>query len=363
MPQFMRGAIPTPKHKLLSAIPHVALVAPPSQFAVVPPKLNMEGNDQYGDCVSAEEAWAKAWWSVYCGLSELLPAESETIAFARQYGFLNGAMLTDVMDVMKSKGMQIGGQNYKDGGYSGVDFSNETTLQSALTVGCVKIGIDANALPSGAGNQQGWYATKGGNFPNTDHCVGLGGYGSAGYLYDQLKVNLPSGLSSSTPGYILYTWATHGFVTHNWLMGTCTEAWVRNPTTVGQAPTPTPGPGPTPGPAPIPTPSPIPVGPLNLQLSMNLQPPHGVPAATYTLTSAGFPVPPELSGMGAPNIILVLLTLVLQYLGSGKYQAIIATVMADIAAGKNWGQIATDIILALLTGQANIVPKLKRAGL
>ena len=35
----------------------------PAQFAYVPKQLSMWGNDQYGDCVSAEEAFAKACYS------------------------------------------------------------------------------------------------------------------------------------------------------------------------------------------------------------------------------------------------------------------------------------------------------------
>lgn len=238
MSTFKRGAIPTPRHKLLAAVPHLALVAPPPQFAVVPKKLDMWGNDQYGDCVSAEEAFAKAWWSTFCVLPETFVAASEVIRWAGKYGFLNGATLTDPMDRMKIDGLNVGGVNYKDGGYSGVNYADETILQSALTVGPVKIAIDADALPSTAGNQQGWFSTSGQHFGNTDHCVALSGYGQAGYLYSQLGVALPSTLGSTVPGYLLFTWSTLGFVTHEWLMGTCTEAWVRNPTTPGQSPGP-----------------------------------------------------------------------------------------------------------------------------
>jgi hypothetical protein len=45
-------------------------------------------------------------------------------------------------------------------------------------------------------------------------------------------------------------------VSHAWLLGTCTEAWVRNPTTPGQSPAPTPPPTP-----PVPPVPPIPPAP------------------------------------------------------------------------------------------------------
>ncbi len=235
MPTFLRGAIPSPRSKLLAAPAFLAFAAPP-QFAVVPKKLDMWGNDRYGCCVTSEDAFADAWWSTFCGLPQTFIPAAEVIRWAGKYGFLNGATLTDPMDKLKADGFAVGGSNYKNGGYSGVDYSNEGTLQSALTVGPVKIAIDADALPSGAGNQQGWYSTSGQRYGNTDHCVSLAGYGSAAWLYGQLGVPLPASLNSTTPGYLLFTWGTLGFVTHPWLMGTCVEAWVRNPTTPGQAP-------------------------------------------------------------------------------------------------------------------------------
>ncbi len=210
----------------------------------------MWANDRYGDCVTAEEAFAKAAWSVQCGLPELFVPSQEVVRWASKYGFLNGADLSEVMDQMIKDGFNVGGVNYKDGHYSGVDYSNESILQSGIYTGTVNIAIDANALPDGAGNANGWFSTDGGRYPNTDHCVALTGYGTAAFLYKSLGMAVPPGLPPTTMGYLLFTWSTIGFVTHPWLMGTCVEAWVRNPTTPGQQPTPTPNPTPTPTPGP-----------------------------------------------------------------------------------------------------------------
>src|SRR6185437_13356489 len=222
--QLMRGALKSPRHKLLAAHPHTVIKAPPPQWAWIPQKLDMWGNDQYGDCVTAEEAFAKATYQ-----PEIFIPTATVTAWASKHGVLNGADLSQVMDMMQNDGFVVGSQQYNDGKYSGVDYSNETVLQSAISQGPVKIAIDANALPSGAGNNQGWYSLGHGNFPNTDHCVALCGYGPAGWLYQQLGVPLPSALSASQPGYLLYTWSTIGFVDHKWIMSTCVEAWVRNP--------------------------------------------------------------------------------------------------------------------------------------
>lgn len=249
MQTFMRGARPSPRHRLVSARQHHVASAPPPQFAVVPKQLSMWYNDTYGDCVTAQEAFSKAWYSVFCGLPELFIPDAEVLRWSTKYGFRDGADLSSVMDQMQKDGFTVGGVNYKDGAPSSVDYSNELVLQSANSTGAINIAIDANALPSSAGNQQGWYSVQKGNFGNTDHCVAISGYGRADFLFDALKVSLPSALSPSTPGYLLYTWSTIGFVTHDWVMSTCAEAWLRTPTTPGEVPVP---PGPGPGPIPVP---------------------------------------------------------------------------------------------------------------
>jgi hypothetical protein len=232
---FPRGAVKSPRYVLQAAPTHRVSQAAPTQFAIVPKQLSMWYNGTYGDCVTAQEAFAKAAWSIQCGLPELFVPDAEVKRWASKYGFLNGANLTDVMDQMAKDGFNVGGVNYKDGKYSGVDYSNESVLQNAIFTGPVNIAIDANALPSGAGNNMGWYSLGGGNFPNTDHCVALCGYGPAEYLYQQLGLACPSALAGKK-GYLLFTWNTIGFVSHEWIMGTVVEAWVRNPTTPGQTP-------------------------------------------------------------------------------------------------------------------------------
>jgi hypothetical protein len=249
---FPRGARPSPRHVLCGAPSFRPMFTPPAQVAYVPPKLAYWGNNQYGDCVSAEEAFAKACY----GLdgqgggknAEIFLDDSTVISWARQNGYLNGADLGSVLQSMSKSGFQVGNQLYNDGPFHTVDYSNEGTLQAALAQGPVKIAIGAGALPSGAGSKQGWFA-RGGGDRNTDHSVSLAGYGPAGWLYEQLAVSLPSALTATTPGYLLFTWSTIGFVDHAWIMGTCAEAWIRNPTTVGVPPLAPPTP-PTP---PVPT--------------------------------------------------------------------------------------------------------------
>lgn len=252
--KLLRGAKPTPRHKLAAATPHVTTRAALLQVAYVPKQLSYWLNDQYGDCVTAEEAFNK-------DVSGELIQDAVVEAWANKNGFLNGAMLTDVMDTMAKAGFSQSGSTYGDGAYTSVDYSNEANLQSALSIAPVKIGIDADALPSGAGNGNGWSSFGGtvGQFNSEDHCVSLCGYGPAAWLFAQLGKPLPDGVDGIKVCYLLFTWSSIGVVDHAWIMSTCGEAWLRNPSsTVNGSPQPNPGPQPIPTPPPTPTPVPTP---------------------------------------------------------------------------------------------------------
>lgn len=234
-PTFPCGAKPSPRHVLLGAPQHQALADVPPQIAYVPVQLDFWGNNQYGDCVTAEECFAKA-----CHSPEIFVSAADAEAWARAHGVLNGSDLVTVLTAMQTAGLPAGGQVYDDGPYSSVDYSNENVLQSAISVGPVKIAIDSGALPGTAGNQPGWYAMGDGKqYANTDHCVSICGYGTAEYLYSQLQLPTPAVLAGKS-GYLVFTWASIGFVDHAWLMSTTAEAWLRNPTTIDGSPTPPP---------------------------------------------------------------------------------------------------------------------------
>lgn len=237
-----RGAKRTPFEKIIESIKTgkatiYRATAPPAQVVVVPKRLSMWGNSQYGDCVSAESAFAIAAYSTYLGMDEIFVTENAVIEWARIHGFLNGADLLEVMQAMQRDGIKDEkGILRKAGVPSSVKYSDEPTLQSAIAQGPISIAIDANALPSGAGNKSGWSAFYHRQYPSTDHCVGLSGYGPVSELFKAVGVPVPSGAPAN--GYLLFTWNTIGVVDHGWLLGTCVEAWVRNPTTTGLTPTP-----------------------------------------------------------------------------------------------------------------------------
>lgn len=256
---FPRGAMKSPAHKAFATAPVTPRADVPSKFAVVPPVLSMWANDQYGVCVTSEEAFSKAVDSIKAGLPEILITSQEVVNWAYTRGFLNGANLTDVMEAMQRTGLKApDGKTYQDGPYKSVDWTNDAALRTAIFTGPVKIAVAASQLEgvAGMGQHNGWFAHGFHVDQATDHCVSLCGYGTLAECAGFLNIPVPTGMDPFTPCYLLYTWSTVGIIDRQSLVNFTTEAWVRNPTTVGLTPVPTPIPTP-----PVPTPTPTPPAP------------------------------------------------------------------------------------------------------
>lgn len=222
-----RGAIPSPRHHLASATPHKIVGETPSNFIYVPQTLSMWGNDVYGDCVTAEEAFAKA-----CHNPELFFTYDYVVDWAKNRGYLNGAILTSVLNSMQKDGFVNGGITFNDGPYRSVDWTNIAVLQNAISIGPVKIGVAAKQLDSVVTpGRNGWFAR--GFMPdyNEDHCVSLCGYGTMNWLAQQLGVSVPAGMNGNDPGYAMFTWDSIGIIDVSSMVNITGEAWLRNPTT------------------------------------------------------------------------------------------------------------------------------------
>src|ERR1700751_5608048 len=87
-----RGALPTPRSVLAGVAPFVGKIGAPPQYIVMPKQLSFWGNDVHGDCVTAEEAFAKACYS-----PEIFISDQEVIRWAPSHGVLDGAYLPQVM--------------------------------------------------------------------------------------------------------------------------------------------------------------------------------------------------------------------------------------------------------------------------
>jgi hypothetical protein len=236
----LRGARPSPKHVLAGAKPHKFGVAP-LQFADLAPQIDDWGNLDHGDCVSAEEASAKA--------NTIFLPNDIVIAWAQAHGVLEGAVISDVLGWMASEGITYNGLTYKDGPASSVDWTNFGILSSAISEGQVKAGIAASQLETavnGTNDASGWFLTGAKQDQNLDHCTGIAGYGTASFCADTVgawaksTVNVPNGVNPSTPSVIMFTWKTYGIVDLASLVAICGEAWVRTPTTEPAPPPPPP---------------------------------------------------------------------------------------------------------------------------
>jgi hypothetical protein len=223
-----RGAIPSPRHILASATPHKIAGPTPDNFLYNPSKLSFWGNDQYGDCVTAEEAFAKA-----CYNPEIFFSYDYIVSWATANGYLNGAYLTAVLNSMESNGFQQNSHTYDDGPYTSVNWTNAPVLQNAISKGPVKLGVAAAQLNAAVTpGTNGWFVTGLQPDPNEDHCVSLCGYGKMSWLAKHLLVNVPPDVNGNNPGYAMFTWNSIGIIDVPSMVNITHEAWLRNPTTV-----------------------------------------------------------------------------------------------------------------------------------
>jgi hypothetical protein len=225
--KFLRGARPSSRHRLAAAMPHVVTNPTPAQFLWKPKQLSMWGNDTYGDCTVAEEAFAKgATFGVFV-------SDSTVIGWAQQNGAIDGDTLIDVLTKMQSNGFAVDGKIYNDGSPTSVDWTNSALLRNAIAQGPVKIGVAADQLENTVPNPptSGWYATGYTVDPNLDHCVSLCGYGKVCWLANQLGAHLP-GVNPFADAYALFTWDSIGIITADSMVAITGEAWLRNPTTL-----------------------------------------------------------------------------------------------------------------------------------
>src|SRR5208282_126090 len=229
-----RGAIPSPRSALAAATPHVAITAAPPNFITKPQQISFWGNYDHGDCVTAEEAFAKA-----CNNPEIFISQNEVITWATNHGVLEGANLTPVMQWMQNDGFVQSEFTYDDGPYFAVNWTDPAILQSAISIGPVKLGVAADQLDTAwkaaGGNINGgktWFGIGFQSDLNEDHCVTLCGYGTINWLAQQLGVSVPAGIDGTKQGYAMFTWDSIGIIDQPSMVAITEEAWLRQPTTV-----------------------------------------------------------------------------------------------------------------------------------
>jgi hypothetical protein len=234
-----RGAIPSPRSELAAAVPHVPdpRIPVPLSHLMWPEEMSSWNNYVYGDCVTAEEAFAKATAS-----PQTFVPLATVVAWASAHGDLNGASLTAVMTTMQTDGFSYNNKTYGDGPFNSVNWTNAPILQSAIfSHGPVKIGVGAEDFQTNANGKvtpgtSGWAMC---NYPKNlgeDHCTSLCGYGTLAELVALFRehgvtVKAPPGMPTGLC-YAMFTWNSIGIIDAQSLMNMTYEAWIRNPVTV-----------------------------------------------------------------------------------------------------------------------------------
>jgi hypothetical protein len=234
-----RGAIPSPRYELAAATPHVPdprIMVPPS-FLMWPVQMSSWNNYVYGDCVSAEEAFAKA-----TAAPQTFIPEATVVAWAAAHGYLNGASLTAVMTTMQTEGFPFDNRIYDDGPYFAVAWHNPAILQSAIySHGPVKLGVGAEDFQSNphgfvTPGTSGWAMYDYPRNQTEDHCVSLCGYGTLTELVGlfhqhNVTVHAPPGMPTGLC-YAMFTWNSIGIIDQQSMLNMTYEAWLRNPVTI-----------------------------------------------------------------------------------------------------------------------------------
>jgi hypothetical protein len=234
-----RGALPSPRSVLAAAAPHVpdASVMVPASFLMWPAQMSSWNNYVYGDCVSAEEAFAKA-----TAAPQTFIPEATVVAWASAHGYLNGAHLNDVLSTMQTNGFPFNRRTYNDGPHYSVDWTNAAVLQSAIySHGPVKIGVGADDFQSNphglvTPGTSGWAMCEYPKNLSEDHCVSLCGFGTLAELVALFKqhgvtVNVPAGMPTGLC-YAMFTWNSIGIIDQQSMLNMTYEAWMRNPVTI-----------------------------------------------------------------------------------------------------------------------------------
>lgn len=239
-----RGAIPSPRYELAAAMPHIPdpHIEVPSSFLMWPVQMSSWNNYIYGDCVSAEEAFAKATAATHHHHKPVFIPEATVVAWATANGYLNGAYLTSVLTTMQTEGFPHHDKTYDDGPYNSVNWTDAAILRSAIfSHGPVKLGVGAEYFQTNANGvvtpgTSGWGMY---NYPMNqpeDHCTSLCGYGTLSELVHHFKhhgvhVNLPAGMPTGHC-YAMFSWNSIGIIDEQSMLNMTYEAWVRKPVTI-----------------------------------------------------------------------------------------------------------------------------------
>ena len=245
-----RGLIPATPLQIASAPRYISKFIQqqvPESFLAYPNQVSYWGNDQYGNCVAAEEAFAKITAHPYIYIDDSTITDWCTV-----HNFLNGAQCVKVMDKMKSHGIELTNGYVYDGDHSRVSASHQylqfasisdsASLREAIfSSGPVKVEVNANMflVDNKTGfvtpGKSGWALYGYPKLTSANHAVGICGYGTLNELVKLFQdkgctVDIPGGMPE-TKCYAMFTWKSIGIVDEQSLLNMFYAAWVRSPVT------------------------------------------------------------------------------------------------------------------------------------
>lgn len=376
-----------------------------SSPAAITVMTEMYLNNQLGDCVIADKAHGIGLAAAAAGLPALVFPDNEIRA--TYFGFSpndQGCVITEVLDAMRDQGFRWGGQLHKIDGYVSVNWSNRDQVKAAIYLfGPCTIGF---GVPSdwinGAGQNVVWTPTN--SQIEGGHDVCLCGYDAEGVFISTWGI---AGSADKSRRPVKMRW--DAFQSNAWVSEMYAELYpewyakanlsptgldvpglraaldaIKNgriPDGPVQPPTPPPGPVNPPSPPNPPTP-PVPVGPLVLDVTVSG---HIPLFGTITLTGTGTQRTAQPATTLAADLSLKDWARVMEFIRmlyfmladhtnnpAGQMTAnvginwtdlekwlpiivkelgiVAPVILADLNAGKPWGQIVADVIAALVKG-------------
>ena len=194
----------------------------PAYYLWLPQTLSYWLNNVDGDCVTAEEAAAKA-------TTGILISDAEVERWAQRNGVLNGADTYDVLQLMTTAGFQQDGNTYNDGPATSVDFTDLPTLQNAIAQGPLKVTVAATQLENTVGTVNGWLGEGFSQDSSYDHNISAFGFGTVAQLLQFLGGTLPMGVDGTKPGIAVFTWDTIGVLDYQSFVNITSDASLRTP--------------------------------------------------------------------------------------------------------------------------------------
>lgn len=188
----------------LPPVPRLAAYLNYAKATMAPPKKvdyaskahaslqRMYANDQYGNCVIAGKAHSVGVWSANDVGAPILATDDEVL---REYFRIcgpgdNGCIITHVLDVMRSRGLTLGGAPRKIDGYVAVNPSDKLQVQIALYLfGSLCLGVN---LPSA------WTCTDCDWLPTDSRIIGGHDVSAVGYDERGVQVSTWGGIATIT---------------------------------------------------------------------------------------------------------------------------------------------------------------------